>query len=259
MSAGPLAGCGVLLTRPAGQSDNLSAAIKSAGGKVFRFPAMDIDGRDIDEVRRDFAELAEPDIIVFVSSNAVAHGIAAVSEANAQIAAIGPATRSAIEATGNSVDIFPEGAFDSERLLRHSALVDVNDKNVVIVRGQSGRELLADTLRARGACVDYLHVYRRDPHQPTAAEIESLEWQLHHGEIHFVTVMSVETMDCLVRIVPPQPLGLLQRSVLVAPSTRVLQTASELLPGVSAVLAPGPEAPAIVDTLIRQWQSGQIS
>jgi len=259
VSEGPLAGCGVLITRPAHQSNDLAAAIIAAGGTVVRFPLLEIVGRDVDDIRADLAALPTPDIIVFVSSNAVAHGFAAVADSAAQLAAIGPATRDALEAMGATVSIFPDGTFDSEHLLQHAALQDLGGKHVLVVRGQSGRELLAETLTARGAKVHYLCAYHREPYAHTAAEIASLESSLHEGAVHFVTVMSVETLQQLMRILPPQCLPLLRQSALVAPSARVLQTASELLPGVSRVLADGAQAAAIVGALIRQWQNGQNS
>lgn len=259
MSEGPLAGCGVLITRPAHQSSELAAAITAAGGTVVRFPLLEIVGRDGDDIRADLAALPTPDIVVFVSSNAVTYGFAAVGESNPQLAAIGPATRDVLEAMGATVSIFPDGTFDSEHLLQHAALQDLGGKQVLIVRGQSGRELLADTLTARGAKVRYLCAYRREPYAHTAAEIASLESTLREGAVRFVTVMSVETLQQLMRILPSRCLPLMRQLALVAPSARVLQTASELLPGVSRVLADGPQAAAIVGTLIRQWQNGQDS
>ncbi|MCH8303270.1 MAG: uroporphyrinogen-III synthase, partial [Proteobacteria bacterium] len=216
MSEAGLAGCGVLITRPEHQSQELAAGVKAAGGTVFHFPAIDIVGRDMDEIRRKLTALAEPDIIVFVSRNAVTHGLAAVKDCHARIAAVGPATRHAIESAGGTVDIFPESGFDSEHLLKHAALQDVDGRNVMIVRGQSGRELLAETLRERGANVDYLCVYERTPYEPTPAELEDLESALVEGRIRFVTVMSVETLEYLVQIIPAQALGLLRQSTLVA-------------------------------------------
>jgi uroporphyrinogen-III synthase len=204
------------------QSQELASAIEAAGGDVLHFPTIDIVGRDIDEIGREFAKLPEPDIVVFVSGNAVAYGLAAVKGKNTRIAAVGPATRAAIESA-----------------LLHDAFQAVHDVNVLIVRGQSGRELLADTLRERGANVDYLCVYDRVQHEPTLAEMENLESALNDGRVRFVTA-----------------LGLLRQSTLVAPSTRVIQTASQLLPGITTVLAPGPQATAMVSTLIEASRSG---
>lgn len=257
MNDSGLAGCGVMITRARHQAHELQAAIEDAGGSAYLFPAIDITGRDSDEIARELAALPDPDIVIFVSGNAVAYGLAAIGKTNARIAAVGPATRAAIESTGIDVDVFPQDGFDSEHLLKHEALHDVRNRTVVIVRGQSGRELLADTLRGRGADVHYLCVYSRVPHEPTVAEMEDLEFGLSDGRIRFVTVMSVETLESLVRMLPPRCLKLLRKATLVAPSARVIQKASELIPGVATALAPGPQAPAMVDTLIRHWQTGQ--
>jgi len=256
VSNGALAGCGVLITRPEHQSHELAAAIGAANGAVYQFPAIDIVGRDLDEIQHDFGTLPAPDIVVFVSSNAVVHGIAVVKGDTAKIAVVGPATRAAVEAAGMAADIYPEVGFDSEQLLEHPALQEVSGRNVLIMRGQSGRELLADTLAERGANVDCLRVYSRIPHEPAPSQLEMLDSILPRGRVHFIIVMSVATLECLVQILPSQSLGLLRQSTLVAPSTRVLQTASELIPGIATELAPGPQAPTMVDTLIRLWHTG---
>jgi uroporphyrinogen-III synthase len=256
VNKGGLAGCGVLITRAKHQAHEMKSEIEAAGGDTFLFPAIDIVGRDIDEIGRELADMPEPDIVIFVSGNAVAYGLAAVKGKNAKIAVVGPATRDAIESTGVKVDIFPQDGFDSEHLLRHDALQTVTDKSIVIVRGQSGRELLANTLRERGAIVHYLVVYDRIPHEPTLADLENLEFALDQGRIGFVIVMSVETLECLAQIIPARSLALLRHTTLVAPSTRVLQTASELIPGIATELAPGPQAPAMVDTLVRLTRGG---
>ncbi len=256
MNQGNLGGCGVLITRAQHQAHELKSAIEAADGDTFLFPAIDIVGRDIDEIGRELADLPEPDVVIFVSGNAVAYGLAAVKGKNAKIAVVGPATRATIEATGVNVDIFPSDGFDSEHLLQHDALQDVDGKNIVIVRGQSGRELLANTLGERGANVNHLNVYNRVPHEPTLADLENLGVALNQGSIGYVIVMSVETLECLVQIIPAEDLSLLRHTTLVAPSARVLQTASELIPGIATELAPGPQAPAMVDTLIRLAQTG---
>lgn len=256
MNNAGLAGCGVLVTRPVDQSRELTAAIEAAGGEVIGFPAIDIVGRDLNDIEEELAQLPKPDIVVFVSRNAVAHGLAAAGKCGAMIAAVGPATKKALETAGSAVDIFPDAGFDSEHLLDHADLKDVGGKNVIIVRGQSGRELLADTLGERGAKVDYLCVYERKAHQPLPAELDDLDSAVDAGTIRFVTVMSVDSLQCLVKILPPKALISLRQVTLVAPSTRVLQTASELIPGIETALARGPQAPEMLDTLIRLAQSG---
>ena len=131
-------------------------------------------------------------------------------------------------------------------MLEQPELHDVLDKQVLIVRGERGRELLADTLRRRGARVAYLATYQRKTAavEPNKLDEISLEW--HNGAIDVVVVMSVDSLTSLLKILPPDCQDLLRNSRLVTPSKRVIQTAAESLPGVTAVLADSPLAESLV-------------
>lgn len=257
MSEGPLTGYRVLVTRPAHQSGELVAAIEGAGGEAVRFPVIQIIGRNPDVVAQEFASLPRPDIAIFVSRNAVDHGLAAVRASEATIAAVGPTTRAALEAAGVDVTIKSDEGFDSERLLAHPALENVRDRTVVIVRGESGRELLADTLRNRGAEVNYLSAYRREIRRAPQDELDSLDERWCHDGIDCVTIMSVETLENLLHQLPSTSLEQLRQTPLVAPGARVIQTAMELVPGIPAVLASGPKPANMLNALIETRHSGQ--
>lgn len=258
MSETPLADYGVLVTRPEAQSRALTSAIEKAGGTAIAFPVMRIEGRVPGEILAEAAGQPLPDIVVFVSRNAVEHGIGALGVTNALLAAIGPATAEAITARGKHVDIIPDGSFDSETLLSDPILKDVSGRHITIVRGESGRELLADTLRERGAEVCYLPVYRRVVAQPSAATIERLQQSWQRGDIDCVTVMSVQTLEFLLQILPASSVALLRGTPLVAPAERVLQTALTRLPGIPTKLSDGPGEAAMVNALIQMRHSGLI-
>lgn len=257
MSDGPLSGYRILVTRPERQADEFVAAIESAGGLVVRFPVMQITGRSPHIIAEDFASLPEPDIAIFVSRNAVDHGLPLIRDCGATFAAIGPATRTAIEAAGVKVAICPDNGFDSEHLLEQPALNDVRDRTVLIVRGESGRELIADTLRKRGADVCYLSAYRREIRRAPTEELDSLDTRWAGGGIDCVTVMSVETLENLLHQLQPISLEQLRQTPLVAPGARVIQTALELIPGISAVNASGPQTADMLSALIETLHSGQ--
>lgn len=257
MSEGPLAGYRVLVTRPAHQVGALVAVIEGAGGEAIRFPVIRIIGRNPDVIAQEFASLPRPDIAIFVSPNAVDHGLAAVRASAASIAAIGPTTRAAIETAGADVAITSDDGFDSESLLAHPALENVGDRSVVIVRGESGRELLAETLRNRGAEVHYLSTYRREIRRAPPDEISLLDENWRSNGIDCVTVMSVETLENLLHQLPPTSLELLRKTPLVAPGARVIQTARELVPGIPAILASGPQPADMLNALIKARHSGQ--
>ena len=235
----PLAGRGVLVTRPAGQAGSLAAAIESAGGAAIRFPAIEIQGRDPAIVQQELAALPAPDIVFFASPNAVEFGLSAAAP-GALLAAIGPATAAALRAHGHSPDICSPTGHDSEALLEEPGLQDVGGRIVRIVRGDRGRELLASTLESRGASVHYLSVYRRLPARHSREELERLERLWREGAVHLVTVMSVETLDNLLTALPAYCREALPATPLVTPSKRVIQTAADQIPAVRATLAPGP-------------------
>jgi uroporphyrinogen-III synthase len=257
VNEGPLAGYRVLVTRPAHQAGDLVAAIEGAGGEAIRFPVIEIVGRNQDIVAQEFASLPKPDIAIFVSRNAVDYGLEVVRGSDTTIAAVGPSTRVAIEAAGVDVSITSDKGFDSERLLAHPALQDVRDKSVIVVRGESGRELLADTLRDRGAAVSYLSTYRREIRRAPQDELDSLDETWCNNGIDCLTVMSVETLKNLLAQLPPTSLEQLRQTPLVAPGARVIQTAMELVPGIPAVQASGPQPADMLNALIETRHSGQ--
>lgn len=249
MTDGQLAGIGVLVTRPDHQAESLAKAIEAAGGRAIRFPAIEILPRPAEAIAADAARLQQPDIVIFVSTNAVRYGLDCA--APARIAAIGPATAAAIEASGRPVDIQPEGGFDSEHLLVEPELNDVAGKVIRIVRGQSGREMLASTLLARGAAVEYLGVYTRRAPRPDSAALAHLEAAWRNGKIDVVTVMSVETLVNLLSILPDECRKRLRETPLVTPAQRVIIEARTRLQGIPAVLAEGTDANDIVRAVAR--------
>lgn len=255
MSEGSFGGAGVLVTRPRHQADELSAAIERAGGTPLVFSVMDIEGRERSALEREHDSLPTPDIAIFVSANAVAFGLD-LTDPDVRIAAIGPATAAAIEAAGRTVHIRPAGGFDSESLLREPELRDVRDSTVRIVRADSGRELLADTLARRGARVDYLSVYRRLPRRVPDAELATLERRWRGGEVRYVVVMSVATLDCLLAVLPDYCRKALPGTPLVTPSSRVIQTAGEKMPALQTILAPGPQADDMVRAMTSALEQG---
>jgi uroporphyrinogen-III synthase len=257
MNGAPLQGVGVLVTRPVDRAQDLIEAIRAAGGSVVAFPVLEIETRDSIILGEEQAKLPQPDIAIFVSSNAVRFGLRYLPETGIRIAAIGPATRASIEAEGRTVDICPASGFDSEHLLREPELLKPKGKIIRIVRADSGRELLATTLRERGAQVDYLSVYRRIPRRHSDDEFEQLERAWKTGQIRFVTVLSVATLESLWSALPDYCRAALPETPLVTPSERVIQTASERIPGIQAILAPGPQAGDMVRAMITALETPQ--
>ena len=199
-------------------------------------------------VAADAAQLPAPDIVIFVSRNAVEYGLGYAD--SGKICAIGPATAAAIRSAGRVVDIEPANGFDSEHLLAEPELRNVTGKEVRIVRGSRGRELLAEELMSRGANVSYLSVYERCMPDVSADLLATIEARWREGAISIVTVMSVQSLRNLVKLLPAWCEKQLESTPLVTPAGRVLKEALDRYPASRAILAPGPQAGEMVDAII---------
>jgi uroporphyrinogen-III synthase len=253
MADNELAGVGVLVTRPRHQAVDLIAAITKMGGSVVELPAIEIVPRASDAIAEDVRRSHDPDIAILVSANAVRHGLAHAGAA--KIAAIGPATAAAIESAGHDVDIRSPAGYDSEHLLVEPELQDVGEKIVRIIRGDGGRELIAETLRDRGAIVEYLAVYDRQIPAYSAPDMADLEQQWRAGAVNVVTVMSVESLTNLIAILPAWCETELENTPLVTPASRVIKEALDRFPGIPTTLARGPQASEIVDAIVNRNQT----
>lgn len=247
-ASSPLSGVGVLVTRPRAQAGELITAIESLGGHVTAFPVIEIVALDVSAVEKSAAELPDPDITLFISRNAVEYGIRYAAESS--IGAIGPATAAAIEGAGRSVNIRLDAGSNSESLLEAPELQNVSGKQVRIIRGGDGRQLLANTLRGRGATVDYLSVYERKCPEPDPKLLADVEAAWRAGDIGVITVMSVQSLHNLARILPDWCKQQLESVLLVTPATRVIKEAQEHYSGITPVLAAGPQAADMVEALV---------
>ncbi len=200
----PLADISVLVTRPVDQSVRLTKRLQELGAEVIAFPALTIIGPQKPEaLNQRLIEIEYYDWSVFVSPTAVQFGLAALRQiapdslAKINAAAVGAGTASALRKAGCRNVVVPEAGADSEDLLALPEFADLTGRRVLILRGEGGRELIADTLRARGAQVDYAECYRRVcPVTDPAPLVAALAAQ----RIQAVTVFSSETLDNLLQL-----------------------------------------------------------
>lgn len=227
----PLAGVGVLVTRPAHQAGRLCALIEAAGGRALRFPVLEIlDPLDSGPLLALIGRLDEFDVAIFISANAVNKAMNLITARRAlpphlKLAAIGKGSARELEHFGRPADICPRERFDSEALLDMEEMRQVAGKRIVIFRGEGGRELLADTLRARGALVEYAEVYRRG--RPNA-DVNELLHRWARGEIQVITVTSNESLRNLFDMVGKLGQQWLRKTPLVVVSERGAVLAREL-------------------------------
>lgn len=241
MSSMPLAGRRVVVTRPAGQAGHMAALIRAAGGEPLLFPALEIfDTGDTPQLRALIERLDAFDIAIFISANAVDKALALVRARRAwppalRVATVGRGSERALQRHGFAAVIAPRERFDSEALLDLPELKEVARKRVLIFRGEGGRELLGETLVARGAAVEYAECYRRGRPQADPAPLLDL---CARRELDAFTVTSSEGMANLRDMLGEAGRGCLEHTPLFAPHERIAAAARAA--GVRTVVLTGP-------------------
>ncbi|MFA5984226.1 MAG: uroporphyrinogen-III synthase [Methylococcaceae bacterium] len=222
----------VLVTRPTHQAENLANLVKANGGIPICFPTLAIvEADNFGLIQQKLQQLDTYQWLVFTSVNAVDFALKANSGKIAefklkQLAAVGLATAKQLEKVGLSVNLVPKTGFSSEALLAMPQLYDIAGLSFLVVRGQGGREVLADGLVARGARVDYLEVYKRV--MPDIGSVPASE-QMDLGKLDVITVTSAQVLQNLVAMLAPQEKdGRLFNLTLVVISERLGQIAQEL-------------------------------
>jgi uroporphyrinogen-III synthase len=176
-----LTGLRIVVTRPRDQAVKLAQRIELAGGIPLLFPLLDIAPvHDTRALHEQIARLPRFDIAIFISPNAVHYGMAAIRAvgeipAALKIATVGKGSAKALHESGITNVIAPAERFDSEGLLALPELQDVSGLHVMIFRGDGGRELLGNTLRERGATVEYATCYKRSKPQQDIGALVSAE------------------------------------------------------------------------------------
>lgn len=252
-AAAALDGRGIVVTRPAQQAGPLAARIRAAGGEPILFPVLEIVATDNVQPLIDVANaLGDYRLAVFISPNAVVHAMKQLAgrgwPASLRVAAIGKSSVRELERAGLSGVIAPDQQFDSEHLLELPALQAVAGQRVVIFRGDGGRELLGDTLTARGARVDYVECYRRiRPGVPATPLLAA--WQAK--TLHAVTITSSEGMRNLYEMIGEPGRVFLRDTPLFAPHPRIAAVAREL--GCSVVIDTAPGDDGLMAALERHF------
>jgi uroporphyrinogen-III synthase len=249
---GPLDGVGIVVTRPQRQAAVLAAKIGALGGTPIIWPAIVIlPPPDRGPLERAHASLADYDIAIFVSANAVEFGAPAAGVWPARIVtyAPGPGTAETLAAAGIPDAQVPVTSLDSEGLLELPALADLTGKRIVIFRGEGGREFLGNTLRSRGAQVDHVPCYRRVAPQSGA---EGLVEAMREGRAHALTLTSSEGVDNLVAALGPEGRELVARLPIFAAHPRIAERARDH--GLRAVETAGGDAGLLAGVL--EWFAG---
>lgn len=230
----------VVITRPLAQAVPLAQQVTAMGRTAVIFPLLEIHPLpDTTALQAVLADLTRFSMVAFVSPNAIHAAFVHLSHWPAQvaIAVVGEGSRAALAEHGvtdaNAIIHCPRDPLrtDSQTLLEVLDVAALRGSQALIVRGESGRELLADALRQSGANVTQIAAYWRSAPEPTAAVLEQLrhlldadcDWIITSSEALRILLALVEQISGADSVVK------MQQQHLVVPHTRIAEVAKSLL------------------------------
>jgi uroporphyrinogen III methyltransferase/synthase len=177
----PLFGSSIVVTRARAQAAELAAELRQLGARVLELPAIELRPlEDYSALDAAVARLAAYDWIIFTSTNAVEYFLARlracgrdVRAIRGRICAIGNATRAALEALHLAPDLVPAVA-TAEGVAAAFDDLNMSGAHVLLPRAAEAREVIPESLRARGAIVDIVDTYRNVIPDDAAARAEKI-------------------------------------------------------------------------------------
>ena len=160
----------VVITRPVPQAASLAERVAAMGREVALFPLLDIQPLpDQSALRAALADVSSYALVAFVSPNAIAAACALRRDwpRSVTLAVMGEGSRAALARCGvdasNATIVSPANTerTDSQTLLETLDLDSLRGRKALILRGETGRELLGDALRSAGMEVMQVAAYRR--------------------------------------------------------------------------------------------------
>ncbi|MBV0933978.1 uroporphyrinogen-III synthase [Marinobacterium sp. A346] len=246
----------VLVTRPAHQSAYQIQCLQRLGAEAVALPLLEIlpttaaDTADFQQCKTCILDLDLYRDVIFVSPNAARIGADWIDEYWPQLplgvrwVGIGQQTRDTLERLGFTA-WHAEGGFDSETLLAHPSMQRLDGERVLILRAEGGRELLADTLRQRGARVDCAHIYRRAcPAHPNGI----IQSTIYAQPLSAILITSGQALRNLLQLCAPAT-DILTDTLIIVPSARLAELARSL--GCKRIrVAQGPDDQSMVGALL---------
>lgn len=228
MTEHSLAGVNVLVTRPKDQQASFIELLAPTGASAVSLPCLQISPvENPASAREQLLAAHNADAMIFTSTNAVqyAHALLPMPWKVKALLATGPATNAQLARHEMRVAEAPQPPYNSEALLNLPTLQQKSLQKVAIVKGQGGREYLAQTLQKQGVGLSSISVYRRSRPEYSAQTIDRV---FLNSPPDIVTITSNEALKNLVTIAGNTYQKLLLNLPLIVNSERCASLAKQL-------------------------------
>ncbi|BAT45788.1 uroporphyrinogen-III synthase [Escherichia albertii] len=196
----------ILVTRPSPAGEELVSRLRALGQVAWHFPLIEFSpGRQLPQLADQLTALGEGDLLFVLSQHAVAFAQSQLHQQSLEwptfpaYFAIGRTTALALHTVSGHNVRYPQDREISEVLLQLPELQNIVGKRALVLRGNGGRELIGETLTARGAEVVFCECYQRCAIHYDGAE-EAIRWQSRG--VTTIVVTSGEMLQQLWTLIP---------------------------------------------------------
>lgn len=197
----------ILVTRHEKLVGSMIEMLEGNGYSVSHIPTIEVrSAGNVELLKKQFTRLKKFTDIVFVSRNAVKFGMAWARRyggipKRVRVLAVGESTASSLKKYELDV-LYPSSGTGSEALMSVDELQSLEGRKVLIIRAVEGREWLAETMRERGAQVQYAECYGRFIPDESYTLFNKL--MREGNEVHGIFFHSVGSAINLQRIAEPK-------------------------------------------------------
>jgi uroporphyrinogen-III synthase len=208
-TARSLSGLRVLVGRARHQASALSSGLRKLGAEVLEIPFIEIrQPRSYKPLDEALKNLRSYDWLILTSVNGVEAlwarlrklGLTKRELRHLKIAAIGPATKKAIEQHGVAVRVVPE-EYVAESVVQ-SLRRQVKGKRVLLARAKVARDVIPRELRKLGAQVDVVEAYETVVPKTSQARLQAALRDPKRRP-HWITFTSSSTVRNFVALLGP--------------------------------------------------------
>ena len=255
MQSNDLKGVKVLVTRPAHQNQKLYDLVRAHGGEPVVCPLIKIEPTYAHEALLTvLTRIDDIDIAIFVSTNAVTHGLGALRSQGqtlselTQVFAVGATTALMLQAADIRVDGVPSGLSGANGLRALPTFRNVSNQRVVVFRGNGGESSLLEWLKNEGARVFVAETYRRAmPIEINSAVIELCQ----QATIDVITLTSVTSVEHLFALLPDNTHRMLKNATVVTLSQRIARYCESQGFQGAILVADAANDQALVETIVQ--------
>ncbi len=205
------------MTRARSQAGNLAYQLRAFGAEVLELATIRIVPLDPTPLRAVLERLDAYRWLIFTSQNAVRiffdelayregragePGVARL--AGVLVAAVGPATAEALRHRGVTPAVVPEDHVAEGLVQALRTRHDVAGSRVLYAAASEARDVLPDGLRALGATVDVIPIYRSMAEGEGTEGAEAVRRLLVRDAIDLVTFASASAVHGFITVVGPQ-------------------------------------------------------